>query len=201
MRLHHMVSNDRDGSTHVPVLSHPWDHAAALSAAAGRRTQLTPPDPLIPFCVPSAAIPRHEDPSCPSAHEELLLSLRLLRNCCAAGRAAAACLMRCGLQCVVPAVAAELQTHLKQQPDAPSLRRTELRQLLLSCVQLLANFSVASGAAAEALWHECFPLIHEQLTDTHDGGQPCIAGIEPSAYFVAGPLYQHRAEATAVRSH
>jgi hypothetical protein len=77
--------------------------------------------------------------------------------------------MRGGLQCVVPAVAADLSARLSSRA-VPSPARGDERQLLLAAVQLLANFSVASEAAARAIWRECFPAVYEQLTATDDGG-------------------------------
>ncbi|KIZ01153.1 hypothetical protein MNEG_6805 [Monoraphidium neglectum] len=109
----------------------------------------------------------HEQCGAAPAAEQLLLSLRLLRNACAAGAPGAACLMRGGLQCVVPAVAADLSARLSSRAVSSPARGDE-RQLLLAAVQLLANFSVASEAAARAIWRECFPAVYEQLTATDD---------------------------------
>jgi hypothetical protein len=153
----------------------PHSSGAPPASCHPAHAHLTPNPPL--------PLPRHEDRACGAARACLLSHLRLLRNCCAAGGPAAAALMRAGAHCVMPAVAADIQAARCTRPLG-SIAAAAERQLLAAACQLLANFSVASEAAAVAIWGECFPLIYEQLTATSDG-EPCLRAMEPAFWLVA----------------
>jgi hypothetical protein len=144
--------------------------AAAASLVRAARSLASPPThPPHPFPRQPPLPSRHEDRGCGEARTALLSHLRLLRNACAAGAPAAAALMRAGAHCAAPAVAAEIQNARVSRPLGAAAAAAGERQLLAAACQLLANFSVASPAAAAAIWGECFPDVHQRLTATADG--------------------------------
>lgn len=94
----------------------------------------------------------------------LLSLLRILRNACAAGEAAAAVLLAADVPCRVLRAACQLAS-------TPTSGCTDTQQLLAAALQLLANACAASPAAAVVVWRAWFPdALAQLLADTHGGG-------------------------------
>ncbi|GBF96623.1 hypothetical protein Rsub_09369 [Raphidocelis subcapitata] len=145
--------------------------------------------------LPRCYVAWHDDRGCEASRAQLLACLRLLRNVCAAGAPAAAELMRCGAHMAAPAVAAD--AHAAVRGGSNLLAVSGERQLLLAAAQLLANMSVASEAAAGALWQECFPAVFGELTATPDVGVQAAVTLAMLSAAKAAPA---AAEALASRA-
>jgi len=106
--------------------------------------------------------------------------LRLLRNVCAVGEAAATCLNRFNIADQVADLAVELSHrqrfgHLAPQQGTQGLDKTVMQltthssaqnaQMLLVAAQLLANLSVAGAATGQSVWDTLWPKKAEALTD------------------------------------
>jgi hypothetical protein len=98
----------------------------------------------------------------------LLQLVRLLRNCCAAGEAAATPQLKEGVHTATINLSVRLAADLLASNISNSSSEDPKQQLLLCSTQLLANISVASSTAATAVWEGWFPKqVHAVLATGH----------------------------------
>jgi hypothetical protein len=103
-----------------------------------------------------------------------LVLLRVLRNACAAGPAAAQVLQASDVHMHAAQLAADVAQAQVQVTTLDPEQCKEQHQLLLTSLQLLANLCAAATEAAAAVWQALFPNRLQSILAVLQGKMPHV---------------------------